>query len=69
MKKFNGSYFWLWTWIFLCFPVAVIYWAVKQEEVKKGHRYYDDYFGKKKNKKSNNKFKEKYPWNPPKTFR
>lgn len=40
MKKFNGHWGWFWFWIIMMFPVAIIYWAVKQEEVKKGHRYY-----------------------------
>ncbi len=40
MKKFNGSMGWLWLWIILLWPVAVVYWAVNREEVKKGHRAY-----------------------------
>ena len=30
-KKFIGSNGWLWFWIIMCFPVAVIYWAVNRE--------------------------------------
>ncbi len=40
MKKFNGSYGWLWFWIIGGWPIAIVYWAVRQEEVKKGHRAY-----------------------------
>lgn len=40
MKKFNGHWGLFWLWVFLFWPVAIVFWAVKQEEVKKGHRYY-----------------------------
>ena len=40
MRKFNGSYGWLWFWIIGGWPIAIVYWAVRQEEVKKGHRAY-----------------------------
>jgi len=32
-KHFVGSTFWMIFWIILCFPVAIIYWAVRQEEL------------------------------------
>ncbi len=40
MKKFNGSWGWFWFWLIMFFPVAILYWAIKQEKVEKGHRYY-----------------------------
>lgn len=33
MKKFKGSKGVLWTWIILFWPVAIVYWAMKQEQV------------------------------------
>jgi len=40
MRKFNGSWGWFWFWLIMFFPVAIVYWHAKQEEVKSGHRYY-----------------------------
>lgn len=31
MKKFNGSWGTFWVWMFVFFPAAMLYWAVKQE--------------------------------------
>ena len=42
MKKFNGSWGIFWLWMILFFPASLIYWLAKQEEVKKGHRYYNE---------------------------
>jgi len=29
-NKFNGSYGWFWFWILVFWPMAIIYWAVRQ---------------------------------------
>ena len=34
MKKFNGSMGWLVFWAIFCFPAAIVYWCMRQEEVK-----------------------------------
>lgn len=31
MKKFKGSWAVFWIWMFVFFPMAIVYWAVKQE--------------------------------------
>lgn len=30
-KKFIGSKGWLWFWIFIFAPMAIVYWAVNRE--------------------------------------
>jgi hypothetical protein len=42
MKKFNGSVLYFFIWLVVCWPIALIYWIVKQEEVKPGHIAYRD---------------------------
>lgn len=46
-KKFCGNYGWLWFWIIVFFPVAIIYWACKQIEmdVKVKKKKYDWFKG------------------------
>ena len=40
MKSFNGHWGIFCLWLVLFWPLAIVYWAVKVEEIKKGHRDY-----------------------------
>lgn len=34
MEKFVGSKFWLWFWIFMFWPIAIIYYFTKKEPIR-----------------------------------